>query len=111
MRRGAGAADPVQGEIGEVEEAQAKAKALAAERAEAQKKQEVEREKEEAAKKAAVKEAAAQAKKYVEDGRARIKRLEELQRHTSQILDSPDPAVKKIRMNIRREVSVEITVV
>ncbi|KAE9220949.1 hypothetical protein PF005_g7286 [Phytophthora fragariae] len=87
----------------EVEEAQAKAKAQAAERAAAQKKQEAEREKGEAAKKAAEKEAATQAKKYVEEGHARIKRLEELQRHSTEILDSPDPAVKKIRMNIKRE--------
>ncbi|GMF10815.1 unnamed protein product [Phytophthora lilii] len=90
----------------EVEEAQAKAKAQAAERAAAQKKQEAEREKEQAEKKAAEKEAAAQAKKYVKEGHARIKRLEELHRHTTEILDSPDPSVKKIRMQIRREVSV-----
>ncbi|POM68923.1 hypothetical protein PHPALM_14849, partial [Phytophthora palmivora] len=87
----------------EVEEAQAKAKAQAAERAAAQKKQEAQREKEQAATKAAEKEAAAKAKKYVEDGHKRIKRLEELHRHTTEILDSPDPAVKKIRMQIRRE--------
>ncbi|KAK1931576.1 Nucleoporin GLE1 [Phytophthora citrophthora] len=87
----------------EVEEAQAKAKALAAERALTQKKQQEEREKEQVAKRAAEKKAAAQAKKYVEDGHQCIKRLEELHRHTTDILDSPDPSVKKIRMQIRRE--------
>ncbi|KAG1699270.1 hypothetical protein DVH05_014187 [Phytophthora capsici] len=87
----------------EVEEAQAKAKAQAAERALAQKKQQEEREKEKAAKHAAAKEAAAQAKKYVEEGHQCIKRLEELHRHTTEILDSPDPSVKRIRMQIRRE--------
>ncbi|KAL3660941.1 hypothetical protein V7S43_013957 [Phytophthora oleae] len=87
----------------EVEEAQAKAKAQATERAVAQKKQQEEREKEQSAKRAAEKEAAAQAKKYVEEGHQCIKRLEELHRHTTEILDSPDPSVKKIRMQIRRE--------
>jgi nucleoporin GLE1 len=92
----------------EVEEAQAKAKAQAAERAAAQKQQEAERAKENAAKKAAEKDAACQAKKYVEEGHACVKRLEELHRHTTEILDSPDPAVKKIRMQVRREVSAAL---
>ncbi|KAF4318796.1 hypothetical protein JM18_005995 [Phytophthora kernoviae] len=90
----------------ELEEAQAKAKVQAAERAAAKKQQEVDREKEETAKKAAQKEAEAQAKQYVADGRARIKRLEELHRHTTEILDNPDPSVKKIRMQIKREAGV-----
>ncbi|CAI5743962.1 unnamed protein product [Peronospora destructor] len=87
----------------ELEEAQAKAKAQAAERAAMWKKQETEHEKLEAVKRAAEREAATQVKKHAEEGRECIKRLEALHRETAEILASPDPSVKTIRMQIRRE--------
>ncbi|CAH0480773.1 unnamed protein product [Peronospora belbahrii] len=87
----------------ELAEALAKAKAQAAERAALRRKQEIEREEVEAAKVAAEKEVASQAKKHVQEGRECIKRLETLHCQTTEILDSPDLSVKKIRMQIRRE--------
>ena len=89
----------------ELQEQHAKAKLQAAERAAAQKRQETERKKAEAAKKDADKEVAVRMAEHVEQGRERMKRLEDLRRHTAEVLDSPDPSVKKIRMQIRREVS------
>ncbi|CAI5711196.1 unnamed protein product [Hyaloperonospora brassicae] len=90
----------------ELQEQHAKAKLQAAERAAAQKRQEIERKNDEAAKKAADKEVAARMAEHVEQGRERMKRLEDLRRHTAEVLDSPDPSVKKIRMQIRREAGV-----
>ena len=88
----------------ELEEQHAKAKVQAAERAAAQKRQEIEHGKAEAAKKAAEKEVVTRTTEYVVQGRECIKRLEALRRHTAEISDSPNPSVKKIRMQIRREV-------
>ncbi|CEG47718.1 nucleoporin gle1 [Plasmopara halstedii] len=84
----------------ETEEAQARDKAQAAKKAA---NLEEERQREEADKRSAEKEANARVKKYVKEGHDQIRHLVELQRHTTKILDSTDPSVKKIRVQIRRE--------
>ncbi|KAI9905329.1 hypothetical protein PsorP6_013546 [Peronosclerospora sorghi] len=90
----------------ESKEAQAKAKDQADDRAALQIKREIERERVQAEKRNADKAVAAQAENYITSAHECVKRLEALQRETTAILDSPDPTVKKIRMQIRREVGL-----
>jgi hypothetical protein len=98
-----------------VEEAQAKAKAAAADRAaaaadkaaavaEAQRQKDVENEAEKK-KKAAAKQAADRvAKEHIMEAQVRLDRLEKLQQRSESILASPDPSVKKIRVDIKLKV-------
>lgn len=44
------------------------------------------------------------AKQYLKDAKARMERLDAIQEHSKQILDNPDPAIKRIRVDIRLQV-------